>query len=276
MIRIFTPVVFISFLWIFMIQTAFADDKKEFHGMLFTALFWEKYQSETFSYAPWGNEQEANASIVDFSVGSNSLSKKFVYHGKGTMNLYEKKRLEEWEAPREEERKPLFSGQLAAQFDLPQSNEKIKEYVLLFLNKKNDGLWKIYPIPFTTEEIPSGNYKFISQSRIPLYIIVGTQKFILQPGKSKVTPLVVEQGARRVPIKVLSQKNGTYVELYNQQWSHSKNVRGLCFIGFQNNKINLKRTSEFTQPIERAIGYNLQPVSDIEEKTKVTDIELKN
>ena len=48
---------------------------------LFTAVFWEKYKNESFSYAPWGNETEENATIVDISVGSSSLSRKFAYYG---------------------------------------------------------------------------------------------------------------------------------------------------------------------------------------------------
>ena len=73
-VLIFTGVSFFQLLW-----SAVDGEPKA----LFTAVFWEKYKNESFSYAPWGNETEENATIVDISVGSSSLSRKFAYYGSG-------------------------------------------------------------------------------------------------------------------------------------------------------------------------------------------------
>ena len=50
-----------------------------------------------FSYAPWGNENDENASIVNISVGASSLSRPFVYYGDKKISFYEKIRPREWE-----------------------------------------------------------------------------------------------------------------------------------------------------------------------------------
>ena len=229
-------------------------------NVILSAVFWEKYQRGSFSYAPWGNEKDDNASIVDISVGSSALSKKFVYYGDETLNFYEKKSLDDWEVDLEEGDQKQLSGNLIAQFSLPPTdNEGIKEYILLFVNKKNNGLWKIYPIPFSKDEVPLENYKFISQSNKLLYFIFGNEKFALEPGKSRVCPVVLEDGERRVPLKVLSRKNSSYAEHYNQKWSHSSNIRGICFVGFSGDKLSLKRTSERSQPLSTALGFNVSP-----------------
>ena len=66
-------------------------DEKVIPKAMFTAVFWEEFQNESFLYAPWGNESEENASIVEISVGSSVLSRKFAYYGNGELNLYSNK-----------------------------------------------------------------------------------------------------------------------------------------------------------------------------------------
>ena len=81
--------------------------------------------------------------MAEISVGSGSLSSKFVYYGTGKINFYEKRRPREWETEDENDsiRQPL--GKLVAEFELPQGKEGIQNFLLLFVNKKKNGLWKV-------------------------------------------------------------------------------------------------------------------------------------
>ena len=62
-------------LQLFFVSICLADETVIPKG-IFTAIFWEKYESESFSYAPWGNEKEANAvaqKIKDYVLGGGFM-----------------------------------------------------------------------------------------------------------------------------------------------------------------------------------------------------------
>ena len=252
-----------------------AQEKNVQPRAVFSAVFWEKYNSESFSYAPWGNETESNASMTEISVGSSSLSRKFVYYGEGKLNFYAKRRPREWEFDDTNKSNEQLTTNLAAEFELPQSNDGIQEFLLLFVNKKKNGLWKIYPIPFSKNEVPLGNYKFISQSRNPLYLIFGAEKFTLPSGKIKVSPAVLEEGKRGVLLKVMIQRNARYIEVFNQKWGHSSTMRGVFFLGLNGNKLKVKRVTEFEQPLSSASGYGVPSVrTKIDEDSQNEEVDL--
>ena len=252
-----------------------AQEKNVQPRAVFSAVFWEKYNSESFSYAPWGNEKELNASMTEISVGSSSLSRKFVYYGEGKLNFYAKKRPREWEVEDKNKSNEQLTTNLAAEFDLPQSNDGIQEFLLLFVNKKKNGLWKIYPIPFSKNEVPLGSYKFISQSRNPLYLIFGEEKFTLPSGKIKVSPAVLEEGKRGVLLKVMIQRNARYIEVFNQKWGHSSTMRGVFFLGLNGNKLKVKRVTEFEQGLSSAFGFGVAPVqAKINEVSPSEEVDL--
>ena len=244
-------------LLLFCVATA---EKTKTPKAVFTAVFLEQYKSESFSYAPWGNENEVNATMVDISVGSSALSRRFVYYGEGKLNFYEKRRPREWEEDQNES-KENGARKLSADFELPKTSESPIEYLLLFVNKKKNGLWKIYPIPFSQKRVPFGNYLFVSQSRDPLYLLFGKNEIVLPSGKSKVCPAVLEVGQRGILLKAMIQNKSQYLEVFNQKWGHSNNMRGIYFLLLNKNKLNVKRVVEFDQPMSSASGYDLSPLT---------------
>ena len=48
---------------------------------LFKAVFWDRFTSRSLVYAPWGNGEEANATIFTNRVGFSSPSRSFAYYG---------------------------------------------------------------------------------------------------------------------------------------------------------------------------------------------------
>ena len=55
---------------------------------LFKAVFWDRFTSRSLVYAPWGNGEEANATIVTNRVGFSSPSRSFAYYGSSPVKFY--------------------------------------------------------------------------------------------------------------------------------------------------------------------------------------------
>ena len=241
----------------------FCEDLPKPRGV-FSAVFWEKYNSNSFSYAPWGNENDENASIVNISVGASSLSRPFVYYGDKKISFYEKIRPREWEdIDSDSDDQPL--GKLAAEFEFPKDDSGDIEYLLLFINKKKNGLWNIYPIPFPKSNVPMGSYKFISQANNEIYLLFGKEKVTLSPGQNKVAKAILENGKRGINLRAMIQRNGKYFEVFNQRFGHSNNMRGIFFLSLDKNKMNVKKLVQFNQSIESASGFGLPPVKSTQE-----------
>ena len=237
-------------------------NKKEIEPSAFiSAVFWDKYQNQTFTYAPWGNENEENASMVSVAINSNSLSKKFAYYGSGKLNLYNVAYGDNVDAGVEK------SKDLAIEFQLPSIQEKGKHYILLILGMKKNNTRRIYPMSFSEDEIPFGSYKFVSQLRSSLYLFFGKEKFNLDSGKSYISPANLEEGKRGITLKAVIQSNGHSNTLYEDEWSHNSRMRGLFFLVMNGNKLNLKRLVEYNIPLSRSIGYGLPPLTISKEAT---------
>ena len=70
----------------------------------------------------------------------------------------------------------------------------------------------------------------------------------------------MEDGKRGIELKAMIQKKGQYLEVFNQKWGHSENMRGIFFLRLNENKLNVKRVIEFEQPLSAASGYNINPL----------------
>lgn len=235
----------------------FASQTKQ-PTFVFSAVFWEKYKSESFTYSPWGNDSDQNATKVDISVGSSALSRKFVFYGKKKLSLFQKRRPREWEADDLNSSEIEDKQPLSAEFQLPQFKEGTQEIVLLFVNKKKNGLWKIYPIDFSLKSIPFGNYKFVSQSKKSLYLLLGENKITLESGQSQVASASLKPDQNTISLQVMVQQGGRYRELIDQKYRHSPNMRGLFFLATNNDKLTIKKLIEFKRPLSSASGYGVQ------------------
>ena len=80
-------------------------------------------------------------------------------------------------------------GKLAAEFEFPKDDSGDIEYLLLFINKKKNGLWNIYPIPFPKSNVPMGSYKFISQANNEIYLLFAKKKSLLPSVKTRLPKL---------------------------------------------------------------------------------------
>ena len=222
---------------------------------IFTAVFWEKYKSEFVKFAPWGNDKEENATLLDLSVSSDNFSRKFVFYGEENLRFYNTKILDEYEVLEETVEEGDRMGKAFAEFKLTNTNQDILEYVLVFLGKNKNGIRKIYPIPFTQKDVPLGSFQFVSQSTIPLYIEFGKEKFVLSPRKTKLVRATSNDGEKVISMRVTIVRNGRKEEVFKQRARHFTNLRGMFFMGFGKDGISVRKFSEFESPIDRSLGY---------------------
>ena len=137
---------------------------------------------------------------------------------------------------------------------------------MLFLNKKKNGLWKIYPVPFLKDDIPVGSFKFVSQLRSTIYLLFGKEKITLSSGNSSVSPGILEEGKRGINLKAMMKKDGRFVNLYDEDWSYSSRMRGMFFLGMNGSKLNVKRLVEFNRPLVGSLGYGVPPFTNSADK----------
>ena len=57
---------------------------------VFRAVFWDRFTSRDLSFAPWGNGEEANATILSARVGFSQPSRSFVYYGDSPFKVFTK------------------------------------------------------------------------------------------------------------------------------------------------------------------------------------------
>ena len=249
------------------------SEQKSTPNGIFTAVFWEKYKSEFVKFAPWGNDNEQNATLLDLSVSSDNFSRKFVFYGEENLRFYNTKILDEYEVVEDTVEEEDRMGKPFAEFKLPNTNQDILEYVLIFLGKNKGGIRKIYPIPFTQKDVPLGSFQFVSQSTIPLYIEFGKEKFVLSPRKTKLVTASPNDGEKVISMRVTIVRNGRKEEVFKQRARHFTNLRGMFFMGFGKDGISVRKFSEFESPINRSLGFGT-PSKSSPSKTENEEEEL--
>lgn len=235
--------------------------------VVFSVMLWGEEGARLFSYAPWDNHEDGNATLLEISATSGTISKKFAYYGKGTLRL-----LPADENPVEEalELESETNGtvekaqkQVVGTCKLTRVPGQTKEYILLIAPQKEiDGISKsrIYAYPFDRGRIPPGSFRFFSQAASPLGVEFGQKKFALSPDKpSVVEQAKTEENARIIPLKVYSRNSGQWELALSQKWPHAKGLRGLVFLSQAASGVKVVRIADFLQPFDQAIGYGVKP-----------------
>jgi len=88
MIKIQRYHIIFSFLFIFLGLNA--QEEGHIPTAIFKAIFWDKFTSKNLSYAPWGNHNDKNATMVSLQVGFSTVSRPFVYYGSSPVKFFEK------------------------------------------------------------------------------------------------------------------------------------------------------------------------------------------
>ena len=123
---------------------------------LFSIMLWNTQGSQDLAYAPWGNENEGNATIVPFTVSYGMPSRKCSFYGDGELNVLRQKEPHEFK----EGENPYES---VAKIRLPFSAEKPSDSLILLTPSAEEETWKTRNLSFDEKAIPKGHFTFSSQ-----------------------------------------------------------------------------------------------------------------
>ena len=170
---------------------------------LFSIMLWNSQGSQDIAYAPWGNENEGNATIVPFTVSYGMPSRKCSFYGDGELNLLRQKEPHEFK----EGENPYES---VAKIRLPFSAEKPSDSLILLTPSAEEETWKTRNLSFDEKAIPKGHFTFSSQLSSPVGILFGQSKFTLSRGKTetiKVIPKDPESQVMELSAYLLKTEN---------------------------------------------------------------------
>ena len=238
---------------------------------VFSAVFWERFMSARFSYAPWGNQDDLNATFRDVQVGFSAPSQKFAYYGDGNLKLYSSlpvSNSEDGGTVKSEE-----ANERVPMAEFPFSSEgdgTTRQYLLLFLKntKANEPKYKVHALPFSSAEVPFGALKCYSQLRETVYFTFGKSKASLPSGKSTLIQGQIGAVSEFYPLAAYFLSAGKYEKVLTQSISFSNQQRGLMFFTKQRDRLRAKIFLEDVQPMEKSIGYGVQPYIDQDPEAK--------
>jgi hypothetical protein len=167
----------------------------------FHPVFLGDENMRTYTYAPWGNVNEENATLKKFRIGSGGFYSKIAYYGDSPLEL--------WEGAEGEGEKKI--SKILYYFD---RIDRTREEILLILPSHN-GSTKVLPLDFSTEKVPFGSIFMHSFSNEPIYISLADKKFKLDSGKN----FLIEPdkfSSKHLLLLAFLKRNGSYKQVLKQ------------------------------------------------------------
>ena len=240
---------------------------------IFTAVFWDRFTSKNITYAPWGNENEVNATKISIQVGFSSPSQPFAYYGTDKVVFYEKK-YQFQEQDRNQTQELLTP---IGEFDFEPESGVTKNFLLIFLKQQNQARFKIFAISLSQQNLEYGTFDCYSQCKESLYLIFGEQKQILPPGKSANFKRVENGNTEATQFKAFVKKDSKYQEVATEYLALSNESRAILFLSPYRNRIRTKRYYLNRVSLEATIGNGSIPVMQkimIKEDINATQISV--
>jgi hypothetical protein len=230
--------------------------------VVFSTMLWGEGSSQTFSYAPWDNHEEENATRYEVSATAGFVSKKFAYYGKGTLQFHKADEISDEDFIEDENSSaPKPPSPILASCKFQITPGQTKEYILLVAPKNDEeGTANVYVIPFDQASIPTGSFSFSSRASKTIYVQFGKSKFALPPKQTVVKEAQTEENARIIPLKVYLKNGGKYETVMSKEWPHAKGLRGLVYLTETSSGVEVTRIADFPQSIEQSIGYDCPPL----------------
>jgi hypothetical protein len=212
---------------------------------IFNALFLGRENTTTFSYAPWGNRSEENATIQNIRIGSGGFYSKFAYYGKSPLRLLGQP------TENQESAEPL---EITYSF---QSAPRTREEVLM-IKRSDKGGFKAYPIDFSKSKIPLGSILFQSYSNQNIFISIGEKKFILESGKSNLYK-ADSTSKSNIYVNGYLRSDEKLRKVFKQMVRNVKLQRGMILLRTQGSTIKSMNLMEHASQNEKIIGLGSQP-----------------
>tara|TARA_B100000242_G_C43050270_1_gene490668 strand:+ start:2284 stop:3117 length:834 start_codon:yes stop_codon:yes gene_type:complete len=224
---------------------------------IFKAVFWDRFTSKNLSYAPWGNYEDNNATMVSLQVGFSTVSRPFVYYGSPPVKFFEKTYQTETSidsSPSDNEKKEL------GDFSFEKTEGQTQHFLLLFLKQSNNQKFKIFPLPLSYKDLELGSFKSYSQCKENLYLAYGDQKQVLAPGKSVMFRCQISEDLEKSKLRVFTRNGSKYEEVVTDYLTLNRDMRAYVFLSPYRNRIRIKRY--FVDKIEEknSLGFGMSPL----------------
>ena len=233
----------------------------------FQAILWDSEEAETFTYAPWGNSEDQNASLLSISISSDTLTRRFAYYGTSPLRLYRQKEETGKSSPNTLNGNSLDSDQreLAVEYNF-QIGEghvatAIKEEVLM-LRKGNLNKFKVFTLPFSEYKVPKGSFLFQSFANEDTFFRAGKQKFKLPGRGSRLIAPKTGESEKSLEIEGFLLRNQKYQLGMQRKIGAFEKKRGIFIINAKGNTIKPYTLIERYSNYENAFGYGVSPLTN--------------
>ena len=225
-----------------------ADEVGKRRPNLFQAILWQGTPDERLLYAPWGNASEENATLLDITFQASRLCDKFAYYGESPLTFY-KLIKSETSSPK--------TIQPVAQYRFNYDREAQKQEILVLTGHSKSGL-KIYAFPFELYTVPMGSFYFKSLSKEATYFKLGSEKFALPPGKTKLVLPKQEPKQKNTKLEGFLVRDNQYKSSHVRLVPARSSIRSLVLITTQGTNIEPFLIFDFNgnQKINTVLGYD--------------------
>jgi len=241
----------------------FAEDVKAQPTVVFNAVFWDRFTSRNLMYAPWGNHNEGNATILTNRVGFSSPSRSFAYYGSSPVRFL--KINQNWSAENSESDEEKFVD--IGQFSF-EKKAVTQRFLILLLKQPNTEEFKIFPLPIAQQNLPFGSFVCYSQFREPLYLAYAEQKNTLAPGKSIMFKHNENADAEASNLRIFTRRDAKYEEVASEFISLNKERRAIVFVSPFRSRIRVKSYFLNRESIESSLGYESLPFIEVPQKVE--------
>jgi len=213
---------------------------------LFNPIFIGDEKVRTFSYAPWGNGSEENATYEKFRIGQGDFYSKLAYYGESPLEIFE-----------------IVNGErentLKVSYHFDRSERKREE--ILMLSSNNNGSFKVVPLDFSTEEVPIGSILLKSYSSESIYISIGDKKIKLGSGESYLFSPRENLTSKHVIVVAYLNRNGTYKQVFKKLVRKFTSQRNLLMMKTTGDALTSMHLSESISYQKNITGLNSLPRS---------------
>ena len=233
----------------------------------FQAILWDSEEAETFTYAPWGNSEDQNASLLSISISSDTLTRRFAYYGTSPLKLYRQKEGAGNGSPNTSSSNFLDTNQweLAVEYNFQIDGDHaataIKEEVLM-LRKGNLNKFNVFALSFSESKVPKGSFLFQSFAKEDTFFRVGSQKFKLPGGGNRLIVPKAGESKRSLEIEGFLLRNQKYQLAMQRNIGAFEKKRGIFIINTKGNTIKPYTLIERYSNYENAFGYGVSPLTN--------------
>ena len=155
-----------------------------------------------------------------------------------------------------------------AEFPFQPRQGITQRFLLILIKQPGSQEFKVYPLPVSQSNLPFGSFVCYSQVKEALYLAFGSQKNVLNPGKSVKFSYEEIEDIDKSKLRVFTRRNSKYEETINEYQRLNRESRSVIFLSSLRDKVRIKKYSMTREPVEAALGFGATPFINPPENSK--------